>query len=61
MLFVAWQVLGLAFGNAALLTAPNGVFKTVLCIAASIASVAAYVLVHAKSAHPARSTQGGVR
>ncbi|MFL4473936.1 hypothetical protein ACIPVK_08060 [Paeniglutamicibacter sp. MACA_103] len=53
VLFVAWQALGLAFGNAYLLTSPNGVFKTVLCIAASIASVAAYVLVHAKSARPA--------
>jgi hypothetical protein len=61
LLFVLWQVVGLAIGNAGLLTSPNGVFKTVLCIAASIASVAAYILVHAKSASPAHCAKEGTR
>lgn len=49
VVFVLWQALGLALGSAAILTAPNNVLKTVLCIAASVASIAAYLLLHVGS------------
>jgi len=49
MVFVLLQLTGLVFGSAALLTGPNAVFKTILCICASIASIAAYLLLHVGS------------
>ncbi|UUX59233.1 hypothetical protein [Glutamicibacter halophytocola] len=49
IVFVLLQLAGIILGNAPLLTAPNSVFKTVLCICASIASIAAYLLLHAGS------------
>jgi len=49
IVFVLLQLVGLAFGSAALLTGPNTVFKTVLCICASIASITAYLLLHVAS------------
>lgn len=61
VLLIAWQVLGLAAGDAGILTAPNGAFKTVLCIAASTASVAAYILTHARTASPAHTPKAGTR
>ncbi|NKX55517.1 hypothetical protein [Arthrobacter mobilis] len=61
VLLIAWQILGLAAGDAAILTAPNGLFKTILCIAASISSIAAYVLVHVKAASPAHTPKAGTR
>ncbi|EMY32742.1 hypothetical protein D477_018571 [Arthrobacter crystallopoietes BAB-32] len=61
VLLIAWQALGLATGDAGILTAPNGIFKTVLCIAASIASIAAYLLVHVKAARPASHSKAGTR
>lgn len=41
---IAWQSVGLVVGSGAVVTAPNGVFKTVICVAASIAAIAAYLL-----------------
>jgi len=61
VLLIAWQVLGLAAGDAGILTSPNGVFKTVLCIAASVASIAAYVLTHVKAARPAPKPEAATR
>ena len=61
VLLIIWQALGLAAGDAGILTAPNGIFKTVLCIAASVASIAAYVLVHVKTQQPAHLTEAGTR
>ncbi|GER23901.1 hypothetical protein NCCP1664_23960 [Zafaria cholistanensis] len=61
VLLILWQALGLAAGDAGILTAPNGVFKTVLCIAASVASIAAYILVHVKQRQPAHLVQVGTR
>lgn len=49
VVFVLWQAIGLVAGSAAVLSAPNGIFKTVLCIAASLASIAAYLLLHVGS------------
>lgn len=46
VVLVLLQLAGILFGSAALLTGPNTVFKTVLCICASIASIAAYLLLH---------------
>jgi hypothetical protein len=61
VVLIAWQGLGLAAGDAGILTAPNGVFKTILCIAASIASIAAYLLVHVKAAKPSLTSEAGTR
>lgn len=61
VVLIAWQSLGLAAGDAGILTAPNGVFKTILCIAASVASVAAYLLVHVKAAKPSHTAEAGTR
>ncbi|WP_336713913.1 hypothetical protein [Arthrobacter sp. USHLN218] len=61
VLLIVWQALGLAAGDAGILTAPNGVFKTILCIAASAASIAAYVLVHVKAASPTTRSKAGTR
>lgn len=61
VLLIVWQALGLAAGDAGILTAPNGVFKTVLCIAASAASIAAYVLVHVKAASPTPQSKARTR
>jgi hypothetical protein len=61
VLLIAWQVLGLAAGDAGILTAPNGIFKTALCIAASTASIAAYVLTHVKAARPAPKSEAATR
>ncbi|MDR4534578.1 hypothetical protein [Glutamicibacter sp. PS] len=49
ILFVLWQSIGLVLGDAAILLAPNGLFKIVLCVAASLASIAAYLLLHVGS------------
>ncbi|TAP24720.1 MULTISPECIES: hypothetical protein [Micrococcaceae] len=49
IVFVLLQLAGMIFGSALLLTGPNAVFKTVLCICASIASIAAYLLLHVGS------------
>lgn len=49
IVFVLLQLAGIVFGSAALLSGPNAVFKTVLCICASIASIAAYLLLHVGS------------
>lgn len=49
VVLVLWQSVGLAAGSSAVLTAPNGIFKTVLCIAASAASIAAYLLLYVGS------------
>ena len=61
VLLIVWQALGLAAGDAGILTAPNGIFKTVLCIAASVSSIAAYVLVHVKAASPTTQSKAGTR
>jgi hypothetical protein len=61
VLLIVWQALGLAAGDAGILTAPNGIFKTVLCIAASASSIAAYVLVHVKAASPTTQSKAGTR
>lgn len=42
------QLFGLVFGVEALLTLPNGVFKTTLCIAASVSALAVYFLLYIK-------------
>lgn len=48
ILLVLSQLIGLIFGFESLVSAPNGWFKTVLCIAASISSLAVYFLVYVK-------------
>lgn len=49
IVLVLLQVAGVIFGSAALLTGPNTVFKTILCICASVASIAAYLLLYVGS------------
>lgn len=49
---VATQTLGLFIGDQELLTAPNRVFKIVLCLAASLAAIAGYLLGHVKRDGP---------
>lgn len=44
------QAVGLIAGSGAVLDAPNGVVKNVLCICASVAAVAAYALSRMKPA-----------
>lgn len=61
VLLVLCQLLGLALGHGGILSAPNGIFKTVLCIAASVASVAAYLLVHTVGVGSSRATTEGTR
>ena len=46
---VVWQVVGLIVGNGAIIEAPSGVFKSVLCIASAVASVAAFMLTNVLS------------
>ncbi|WP_028658525.1 hypothetical protein [Nocardioides insulae] len=48
VLLIAWQALGLILGSGGIVGGPNGVFKTVLCIASSVSAVAAYLLLYAK-------------
>ncbi|MEY9259373.1 hypothetical protein ABH903_002405 [Brevibacterium epidermidis] len=48
ILLVVCQLIGLVFDAEPLVTAPNGVFKTTLCIAASVSSLAVYFLVYVK-------------
>ena len=46
VVLIGWQLLGLVAGSAAVVTGPNGTFKTVLCLAASVAAVSGYAVVH---------------
>lgn len=43
---IAWQGAGLVAGSGSTVTEPNGTFKTVICVAASVAAIAAYLLTH---------------
>ena len=58
LVLIGWQSLGLLVGSGVTVSAPNGVFKTVICVAASIAAVAAYLLTHVT---PASATGEGER
>ncbi|MCS3494706.1 hypothetical protein M2368_003738 [Arthrobacter sp. JUb119] len=49
IVFVLLQLVGIIAGNAMLLAAPNTVFKTILCISASVSSIAAYLMLHVGS------------
>ncbi|WP_328528167.1 hypothetical protein OG984_21220 [Nocardioides sp. NBC_00368] len=58
---IGLQAVGLVVGSQALVVGPNGLFKTVLCVAASIAAVAAYLLIHVGSEVKARDDAGANR
>ncbi|HEY9408434.1 MAG TPA: hypothetical protein VIP77_02540 [Jiangellaceae bacterium] len=46
---IGLQAVGLAVGSQALVVGPNGPFKAILCVAASISAVTAYLLTHVGS------------
>ncbi|MFE6508202.1 hypothetical protein ACFVDI_11375 [Nocardioides sp. NPDC057767] len=58
---IGLQGVGLAVGSEALVVSPNGVFKTVLCVAASISAVTAYLLTHVGAQTTARDDAGATR
>lgn len=58
---IGLQAVGLAVGNQALVVGPNGLFKTILCVAASISAVTAYLLTHVGSGATARDEAGATR
>ncbi|MEV4901169.1 hypothetical protein AB0K08_07460 [Citricoccus sp. NPDC055426] len=59
LLLVASQALGMITGQVALLEVFNGWFKTVLCIAASIASIAVYFTLYARPGSDTGTDAGG--
>lgn len=58
---IGLQAVGLVVGSQTLVVGPNGLFKTILCVAASIAAVAAYLLTHVGSEVKARDDAGANR
>ncbi|MGY0388064.1 hypothetical protein ACWZJV_13935 [Nocardioides sp. WG-D5] len=58
---IGLQAVGLVVGSQALVVGPNGLFKTILCVAASIAAVAAYLLTHVGPEVKARDDAGATR
>lgn len=49
LLMVAVQAVGLVAGQAVLVDALNGTYKTVLCVAASVASIAVYLTLYTRN------------
>lgn len=58
---IGLQAVGLVAGSEALVVGPNGLFKTVLCIAASTSAVTAYLLTHVGAEATARDEAGATR
>lgn len=58
---IGLQAVGLIVGSEALVVGPNGLFKTILCVAASLSAVTAYLLTHVGSAATARDDAGATR
>jgi len=58
---IGLQAVGLVAGSEALVVGPNGLFKTVLCIAASTSAVTAYLLTHVGAEATARDGAGATR
>ncbi|MER7558971.1 hypothetical protein ABTZ46_18655 [Nocardioides sp. NPDC126508] len=61
LVLIGLQAVGLVAGSQALVVGPNGLFKTILCIAASTSAVTAYLLTHVGSAATARDEAGATR
>ncbi|OIJ24374.1 hypothetical protein [Nocardioides luteus] len=58
---IGLQAVGLVVGSQTLVVGPNGLFKTILCVAASISAVTAYLLTHVDSEATARDEAGATR
>ena len=58
--FVGCQAIGLVLAAPSLVDGPNGIFKTILCIAGSVAAIAAFLLDYLKR-EPAASENGMAR
>ena len=58
---IGLQAVGLVIGNQALLVGPNGLFKTILCVAASTSAVTAYLVTHVGSVATVRDDAGATR
>lgn len=58
---IGLQAAGLVVGSQALVVAPNGLFKTILCLAASTSAVTAYLLTQVGSEAAARDDAGATR
>ncbi|BBX32313.1 hypothetical protein MMAG44476_34079 [Mycolicibacterium mageritense DSM 44476 = CIP 104973] len=61
LVFVGCQAIGLAVGAPALVDGPNGIAKTILCIAGSVAAIAAFLLGYLKHEVPVAHEKGVVR
>ncbi|MCV7287667.1 hypothetical protein H7J87_20280 [Mycolicibacterium wolinskyi] len=61
LVFVGCQAIGLVFGAQSLVEGPNGIFKTMLCIAGSVGAIAAFLLGYLKRDVPAESENGVAR
>ena len=57
LLMVAVQAVGLVAGQAILVDALNGGFKTMLCVAASVASIAVYLTLYTRDPNAAGSAK----
>lgn len=58
---IGLQAVGLVAGSQALVVGPNGLFKTILCVAASVSAVTAYLLTQTGSEAKARDDAGATR
>lgn len=61
LVLIGLQAVGLVVGSHALVVDPNGVFKTILCLAASVSAVTAYLLTQVGSDTTVRDDAGATR